>query len=234
MMEIMWGKTVQAKKTNGSSKNSKDMKAWATEINIWDGNLKERFTAAADVPSWVSPGLICKVTDVLGMGQCWGKELVSLGQVCSQCWATPRCPWSIPDLLQLWLWCWCFKDDYATPHLYFLKSLVLQKASTPSWQHKYNFDWLTDPILFELVHPHQLVLSHLFLFLWAKFSLDLLLSGLLGALSATMPRYLWFHLCCPKEWFSCLLAVAGGVSWMSTTVGASTTQGQSTHIISTP
>lgn len=129
------------------------MKARATEINIWDGNLKERFTAAADVPSWVSPGLMCKVTDVLGMGQCWRKELVSLSQICSWRWATLRCPWSIPDLLQLWLWCWCFKDDYAIPHLYFLNLSYCKKPQPrPGSTNTILIDWLTPYCLTWFTH----------------------------------------------------------------------------------
>lgn len=57
------------------------MKARITEINIWDGNLQERFTAAADVPHWVSAGLICEVVGVLGTGDAEGKT-----------W----CPWAGP------------------------------------------------------------------------------------------------------------------------------------------
>lgn len=104
------------------------------------------------------PGLICKVTDVLGTGKCWRTELVSLGQVCPWSWATLGRPWSISDLLQLWLWL-VFKDDCAILHLRQKKSV-----SSPSWQDKRSFDWLADSMLLDLLHPLQLVLSHLWLF----------------------------------------------------------------------
>lgn len=48
-MKANW--SFQVQKTNGSSKNGKDMKARTSEINIRAGNLQEGFTAAADAPS---------------------------------------------------------------------------------------------------------------------------------------------------------------------------------------
>lgn len=95
------------------------------------------------------PGLICKVTDVLGTGKCWRTELVSLSQICLWSWATRV------SLEHQWLTAavalaLVFKDDCATLHL------GKKKCHPPpgSWKPKF---WLTDPILLDLLHPLQLI-----------------------------------------------------------------------------
>lgn len=158
------------------------MKARTTEINIWAGNLQEGFSAAA--PSWVSARVNLQGDGWFGNGHVLKKNLVSLGQVCPQSRATLRCPWSIPDLLQLWpwsLWLRTVMQAWTFFHLW--------QCTKPGPPALMQF-WLTDPAVLDVL---QLVWSPLWLFLWALSCLGWLQPPLTGLPSlATLPQCLCF------------------------------------------
>lgn len=134
--------SVQAKNTDGNSKNSRNVKARSTEISIWHGNLQGRFTAAAAAPGWMSAWVNLQGDRCLGSGQMLRNRagvpgpglLVELS--CSQVSLEPR--W-LPAAVALEL---LFEDDCA------ILDLQEKSATSPPGSTKF---WLTDPIL-----PHLL------------------------------------------------------------------------------
>lgn len=95
------------------------------------------------------------------------------------------CPWSISDLLQLWLWLLSLRM-IVQPYT------LAKKVSPPSWQLKTKVltDW---PYPAWSASPTSADLWHLWLF-EANFPQIVCNHPLLGfsVLSATMPRCLWF------------------------------------------
>lgn len=120
------------------------MQARSTEINIWDGNLQERFTAAAVVPGWMSAWVNLQGDRCLGNGQMLknraGVPGPGLLMELSHSQVSLEHQW-LTAAVALAL---VFKDDCAILHLGKKKCHPLLAAQ--------SFDWLTLSCLICFTH----------------------------------------------------------------------------------